>query len=138
VWMDPQLWQAVVTAARDALIQVDPAGKATYERNATRYADQINAMDKRVKARLNAVPATRRVLVTAHDAFRYFGRANGYEVLGIQGISTESGQSIRRGLHLVHSFSNGPADVPLSQSAILTDLGKARLLMLTSCCHFLG
>ncbi len=96
VWMDPQLWQPVVTAARDALIQVDPAGKATYERNAARYAEQVAALDKRVKARLGAVPAARRMLVTAHDAFRYFGRANGYEVLGIQGISTESEASLHQ------------------------------------------
>ena len=94
--MDPQLWQPVVTAARDALIQVDPAGKATYERNAARYAEQVAALDKRVKARLGAVPAARRMLVTAHDAFRYFGRANGYEVLGIQGISTESEASLHQ------------------------------------------
>jgi manganese/zinc/iron transport system substrate-binding protein len=96
VWMDPQLWQPVVTAARDALIQIDPAGKATYERNAARYAEQVAALDKRVKARLGAVPAAKRMLVTAHDAFRYFGRANGYEVLGIQGISTESEASLHQ------------------------------------------
>jgi len=96
VWMDPQLWLPVATAARDALIQVDPAGKEAYERNAARYAEQVTALDKRVKARLGAVPAGKRMLVTAHDAFRYFGRANGYEVLGIQGISTESEASLHQ------------------------------------------
>lgn len=96
VWMDPQLWQPVVAAARDALVKVDPAGKASYERNAERYAKQVAALDAKVKTTLNAVPAASRVLVTAHDAFRYFGRANGYEVLGIQGISTESEASLHQ------------------------------------------
>jgi manganese/zinc/iron transport system substrate-binding protein len=96
VWMDPQLWQPVIAAARDALIQVDPAGRASYESNAGRYAQQVAAMEARVKTALGSVPADKRMLVTAHDAFRYFGRANGYEVLGIQGISTESEASLHQ------------------------------------------
>jgi manganese/zinc/iron transport system substrate-binding protein len=96
VWMDPQLWQPVVAAARDALVKVDAAGKASYDANADRYIKQVAALDARVKTALSAVPARSRVLVTAHDAFRYFGRANGYEVLGIQGISTESEASLHQ------------------------------------------
>lgn len=96
VWMDPQLWQQVISAGRDALVQVDPAGRASYDGNAARYAQQVAALDARVKKRLSTVPASRRMLVTAHDAFRYFGRANGYEVLGIQGISTESEASLHQ------------------------------------------
>ena len=96
VWMDPQLWQPVVAAARDALVKADAAAKATYDANADRYLKQVAALDARVKAALSAVPPASRVLVTAHDAFRYFGRANGYEVLGIQGISTESEASLHQ------------------------------------------
>lgn len=96
VWMDPALWQFVIMRARDALIEADPDGRAVYEANAKRYADEVSALDERVKELLQSVPEPARVLVTAHDAFRYFGRANGYEVLGIQGISTESEASLHR------------------------------------------
>ena len=101
VWMDPQLWQFVITRARDVLIQVDPEGKSVYEDNAKRYAGEVAALSDRTRKWLQMVPQRNRVLVTAHDAFRYFGRANGYEVLGIQGISTESEASLHRVEELV-------------------------------------
>lgn len=95
-WMDPGLWQYVITAAKLALIQADPAGKTVYEANAQRYAEQIEVLDNTVKDLLAKVPQRSRALVTAHDAFRYFGRANGYQVMGIQGISTESEASLHQ------------------------------------------
>ncbi len=101
VWMDPELWQIVVLAARDVLTAADPEGRATYEANAARYAAEVRAMGQRTRELLHTVPEGSRVLVTAHDAFRYFGRAYGYEVLGIQGISTESEASLHRMEELV-------------------------------------
>ncbi|MFC3339702.1 metal ABC transporter solute-binding protein, Zn/Mn family [Paracandidimonas soli] len=96
VWMDPALWQFVIARARDTLIEADPEGREVYEANAKRYSEEVSALEGRVKTLLQSVPEKDRVLVTAHDAFRYFGRANGYEVLGIQGISTESEASLHR------------------------------------------
>src|SRR5690606_10305758 len=96
VWMDPELWQFIIARARDVLIQADPDGKSIYEDNARRYASAVTALGERTRRWLQMVPESDRVLVTAHDAFRYFGRANGYEVLGIQGISTESEASLHR------------------------------------------
>ena len=96
VWMDPALWQFVIAKARDTLIEADPEGREVYEANAKHYAEAVSALESRVKALLQSVPEKDRVLVTAHDAFRYFGKANGYEVLGIQGISTESEASLHR------------------------------------------
>lgn len=96
VWMDPELWRLVVDAARDALIAKDPAHEPQYRDNAKRYGQAIAAMHASNRERLLSVPPEKRVLVTAHDAFRYFGRLYGYEVLGIQGISTESEASLHR------------------------------------------
>lgn len=101
VWMDPGLWRFVVEAARDALIELDPKGRSAHEAGAARYLAELAALDQRCKALLGQVPMESRVLVTAHDAFRYFGRANGYEVLGIQGVSTESEAGLRRVEELV-------------------------------------
>jgi len=90
VWMAPRLWKGVVLAARDALISLDPAGEETYRRNAAAHLEEIDRLADYGDSVMASVPVASRVLVTAHDAFRYFGRAYGFEVLGIQGISTES------------------------------------------------
>ncbi|MBD0329318.1 MAG: zinc ABC transporter substrate-binding protein [Thermoleophilia bacterium] len=90
VWFDVQLWGVVVEAVRDALVGVDPAGRDVYERGAERHLAELRELHRYVRAQVARVPAERRVLVTAHDAFGYFGRAYGFEVLGLQGISTVS------------------------------------------------
>ncbi len=90
VWMDPQAWSKAVEIVRDKLIEVDPDHAATYRANADGYLDELAALDAYATEVLDSVPAAQRVLVTAHDAFNYFGRRFGYEVVGIQGLSTES------------------------------------------------
>ena len=90
LWMDPRLWKGVVTAARDALTALDPAGKDIFAANTTRHTAAIDALADYSDKAFASVPPGARVLVTAHDAFKYFGKAYGYEVMGIQGISTES------------------------------------------------
>lgn len=90
VWMDPALWTTVVEGARDALIELDPEGAATYQANAAGYLEEIEAVAAYAREGLRTVPQDQRVLITAHDAFGYFGKAYGFEVLGIQGLSTES------------------------------------------------
>ncbi len=90
IWMDPTLWRFVVEATRDALIELDAGGADTYRANAGAMIADLDRLDAYSRQVLGDVPENARVLVTAHDAFRYFGRAYGFEVLGIQGISTES------------------------------------------------
>lgn len=95
VWMDPSVWGQGVAVVRDRLIEADPAGKAQYEGSAAAYAEMVRSLDEYAKKALASVPASSRVLVTAHDAFNYFGRRYGFEVMGIQGISTESEAGVR-------------------------------------------
>ena len=90
VWFDVSLWMYAVEGVRDALIQTDPANAAAYEANAAAYLDQLAELDAYLKQKASTLPAEQRVLVTAHDAFHYFGRAYGFEVRGLQGISTAS------------------------------------------------
>ena len=96
VWMDPRLWREVVAAARDELVRLDPAGQSTFEVNAARYLHEIERLAAYADRALSTVPPSSRILVTAHDAFNYFGRAYNYEVVGIQGISTESEAGLRQ------------------------------------------
>jgi manganese/zinc/iron transport system substrate-binding protein len=90
VWMDPRLWRGTVVAARDALIEFDPDGAATYTANAEPYLAELDRLAEYADEVLTTVAPNNRVLVSAHDAFGYFGRAYGFEVVGIQGLSTES------------------------------------------------
>lgn len=90
VWMDPSAWAKTVEVVRDKLIDYDPQGKAVYTRNAEAAIRKVNDLASYAEKVLMSVPEGQRVLITAHDAFNYFGRRFGYEVVGIQGISTES------------------------------------------------
>jgi manganese/zinc/iron transport system substrate-binding protein len=90
VWFDVRLWMTAVTAVRDTLIEKDPTHKDSYTKNAALYLDSLNELDAYIRIEINKIPANLRVLVTAHDAFNYFGKSYGFAVLGLQGISTES------------------------------------------------
>jgi len=96
LWMVPALWLQVVDAVHAAITEADPAGAAGYAIAAATYRDEILALSDYAAEMLATVPAPARVLVTAHDAFGYFGEAYGFEVLGVQGISTESEAGVQR------------------------------------------
>ena len=101
VWMDPDLWQYVVLAVRDTLSAARPDAAETFAANAAAHIADLERLSDYAARGLSSVPANARVLLTAHDAFGYFGRAYGYEVLGIQGISTESEAGLNRISELV-------------------------------------
>jgi len=90
VWFDVQLWMEVVARVADALADADPANLDAYRANAEAYLTELAALHHQVADRARSVPPDQRVLITAHDAFHYFGRAYGFEVKGLQGISTQS------------------------------------------------
>jgi manganese/zinc/iron transport system substrate-binding protein len=90
IWFDVTLWSQAVAQVRDTLSQVDPAHADAYEANAAAYLAELEALHTYVTEQAARVTAEQRVLITAHDAFNYFGRAYGFEVLGLQGISTAS------------------------------------------------
>ncbi len=94
VWFDVSLWARATQRICDALIQVDPAGREEYERNTAAYLQTLSDLHQETLARIAEIPQEARVLVTAHDAFGYFGRAYGIEVRGLQGISTDSEASL--------------------------------------------
>ena len=88
VWFDVTLWMRAVEQVRDTLVRLDPGSAELYRRNAAAYLERLRGLDRYVHERAATVPADRRVLITAHDAFNYFGRAYGFDVRGLQGIST--------------------------------------------------
>lgn len=90
VWMDVQGWGKAVEVVSNAFAEFDPAGAAGYRKNADAYLSRLERLDEYARTAINSIPENQRVLLTAHDAFNYMGRAYGIEVKGIQGISTES------------------------------------------------
>lgn len=90
VWFDVSLWMKAVEAVRDTLVQVDATHATAYQANATAYLEELTKLDSYVKEQATRLPAEQRILITAHDAFHYFGRAYGFDVRGLQGISTAS------------------------------------------------
>lgn len=90
VWFDVSMWKYTVEAIRDTYIAADPDHTADYEANAAAYLAELDELHAYVKTQAAKVPEAQRVLITAHDAFNYFGRAYGFEVRGLQGISTAS------------------------------------------------
>ena len=90
IWFDAKLWSYCPSAVADALSQLDSKAALDYRQRAGKYSKDLLELDKNVKRKFKEIPPQRRVLITAHDAFRYFGRAYGLEVIGVQGTSTES------------------------------------------------
>lgn len=90
VWMDVKGWMDAVKVVVRSLGEVDADNAAYYQLNGDRFAAELAKLNDYAKQSLSSIPKDRRVLITAHDAFNYFGRAYGIEVRGIQGISTES------------------------------------------------
>lgn len=95
IWFDLSLWKLAVERIRDGLIEVDPVNQQAYQQNAAAYMQELDRLDGYIRERLAEIPPAQRVLVTAHDAFGYFGLAYGIEVVGLQGISTDSEVGLR-------------------------------------------
>jgi manganese/zinc/iron transport system substrate-binding protein len=94
VWMDPILWAKTAPAVASGLAKAAPDHAKEFTTAATQVQDRANALDRDISISISSIPVAQRTLVTAHDAFGYFGRRYGLEVLGVQGISTESEPSL--------------------------------------------
>jgi manganese/zinc/iron transport system substrate-binding protein len=95
VWMDPRAWAGAVDVVRDRMTEEFPGDREVFATNAAAMRARILELDAYAERVLATVPEGQRVVVTAHDAFNYFGRRYGFEVVGIQGISTESEAGVR-------------------------------------------
>jgi len=88
IWFNVKHWISATEMIRDALASYDPAHADLYKENAEKYIQQLKELDGEVRTAVAEIPQSGRVLVTAHDAFGYFGEAYGIKVMGLQGIST--------------------------------------------------
>lgn len=90
IWFDVSLWKQAAQTVADGLSAADSDNASEYQSNLTAYLAQLADLETYILNRIEELPKEQRVLITAHDAFSYFGKAYDFEVKGLQGISTES------------------------------------------------
>ena len=95
IWFDVKLWTYAVKAVERSLISMDSSNANFYASNAKEYLSELDSLDKMVRSRILEIPEKQRILITAHDAFQYFGRAYGIKVEGLLGISTVADVGLR-------------------------------------------
>jgi len=88
VWFDVSIWSIAVDTIAKELASEFPDYADTFQQNAAAYLEELDALDSYVEEQVNRLPEAQRVLITAHDAFGYFGSRYGFEVMGLQGINT--------------------------------------------------
>ena len=90
IWFDVSLWESATRTVAAALSALDPNSAVLYASNARAYLAKLETLDQYARSQIATIPPAQRVMITAHDAFGYFGQAYGMEVRGLQGISTAS------------------------------------------------
>ena len=101
VWGNPEVWTHCLAVVVKALSDADPEGAEGYAERAEQYKQELMKLHIWAKARMGEVPVPQRVLVTSHDAFFYLGQAYGFEVRGLQGVSTNSEAGLKDRAELV-------------------------------------
>lgn len=90
VWFDVDIWQGAARNIARGLSELDKENKEAYEKNLEKYLDELDDLEDYIEDRISEIPKDKRILITAHDAFQYFGKAYDFDVRGLQGISTDS------------------------------------------------
>jgi len=102
IWFDVELWSLTIDTVVETLVEFDPESADYYRENAKAYKARLQELDAFVSEQIQRIPEDKRILITAHDAFNYFGRAYDIEVRGLQGISTLSEFGLRDRVDLVN------------------------------------
>ncbi|MCP5538154.1 MAG: zinc ABC transporter substrate-binding protein [Akkermansiaceae bacterium] len=118
LWGNPEIWSECMDVVVEALSKADPEGADEYEMRAEMYYDELMALHAWVQKRVAEVPEDQRVLVTSHDAFFYFGKAYGFEVRGLQGISTNSESGLKDRAELVQFIKDRKLKMIFPESSV--------------------
>ena len=118
IWFDVALWAQAVRYGAEQLARHDSAHAAAYRQRAAAYGARLDSLHRWVGQQLASVPPARRVLVTAHDAFGYFGAAYGVEVRGLQGLSTASEFGLRDVTELVQFLTERQIPAVFVESSV--------------------
>ncbi|CAM1342825.1 metal ABC transporter solute-binding protein, Zn/Mn family [Tenacibaculum amylolyticum] len=95
IWFDISNWELITESLVKQLSELDPKNAATYKENGTQYLKKLAALKTNIGEKIEVIPVEKRVLVTAHDAFNYFGKAYDFNVVGLQGLSTATEAGVK-------------------------------------------
>jgi manganese/zinc/iron transport system substrate-binding protein len=118
VWFDVSLWAQTVPVIVEGLSAADPEGKETYVKNGAALQERLAALDAWCREMAARLPEERRILVTSHDAYNYFGRAYGFKVVGLQGVSTVSEAGLADVAALVDFIKNQKVPAIFVESSV--------------------
>jgi manganese/zinc/iron transport system substrate-binding protein len=116
--MDPRAWSRAAELIADKLANHDRANAPVFRRNLATLQGRMRELDSYAERAIASIPERQRVLVTAHDAFGYFARRYGIEVMGIQGLSTESEAGVRRIQELVATLADRRVPAVFVESSV--------------------
>jgi manganese/zinc/iron transport system substrate-binding protein len=120
-WFDPRNWQLSVMGIAEVLSELDPDNEDIYTENAELYNEQLDLLYEWAFEAMSTVPETQRVLITSHDAFEYFGGAFGWQVRGLQGISTQDEAGVADIQNLVQFIKDNQIPVLFVESSVPPD-----------------
>lgn len=118
IWMDLQLWKSALEKLHIDLIKQFPEHKTAIADNYAKYAQGIDSTHNEMLELIKAIPANQRLMITSHDAFRYFGRAYAIEVKGLQGISTVSELGLQDITQMVNLLSTRKINAVFVESSV--------------------
>jgi manganese/zinc/iron transport system substrate-binding protein len=118
IWMDLPLWKSALEKLHSDLMQQFPEHKAEIAANYKKYAQSIDSIHSEMLELIKAIPANQRLMITSHDAFRYFGRAYTIEVKGLQGISTVSELGLQDITQMVNLLSTRKINAVFVESSV--------------------
>lgn len=118
VWFDPKLWTFAARTVARTLSELDPANESFYRRNVSAYISGLTELDAYARRMSSTIAEDRKVLVTSHDAFGYFGRAYGFKVTALQGVSTVSEAAISDIRHAVNVITGNRIPAIFTESSV--------------------
>ena len=134
IWFDVSLWKQCIPGVLNTLISKDSLHKNYYTQNAQKFMNRLDSLDEWVNSQINNIPAEQRILITAHDAFSYFGNAYGLEMRGLQGISTLSEFGLRDRIDLIDFIANRGIKAVFVESSV----SEKNILSIIEGCEYKG
>lgn len=95
IWFDTHNWIKITQYINDRLVSFYPKNKVIFQKNTKNYIIKLNELNANITEKINQLPKEKRILVTAHDAFNYFGKQHEFQVVGLQGLSTATEAGVK-------------------------------------------
>ena len=118
IWFSVKIWTDVVHFIGKSLTELDQVHASFYQANTTKYVEQLTQLHKWTIEQINTIPKKQRVLITAHDAFGYFGGEYGMQVKGLQGLSTAAEYGLKDVTNLVDFISENKIKAMFVESSV--------------------